>query len=208
MKEGSPSLRIRRATIDDAAKLADFAARVFIETFGDENDPEDLRDHVEQSYNLAQQSAEIRDASTATWLVERDDGSLVGYAQICRKRAPPHVGAAKPVEIYRFYIDRSAHGSGLAHRLMSTAFAQAREWGADIVWLGVWEHNPRAMKFYRKFGFADVGSIDFFVGPDRQTDRVYVLALADAVDPVGGTHVEDSPGTAFFAVPPETLPRS
>ena len=106
--------------------------------------------------------------------------------QLCRKRVPPCVGGERPVEIYRFYVARSAHGTGVAQRLMSTAFEQAREWSADVVWLGVWEHNPRAMKFYRKFGFADVGRIDFFVGPDRQTDRVYVLPLADAPDPVAG----------------------
>ena len=180
------SLRVRRATIGDAAALAAFAERVFIETFGDENDPDDLRNHVRETYNLERQSAEIRDGNTATWLIERDDGTLIGYAQLCRRRVPACVTGAHPVEIYRFYVDRSARGTGIAQALMSTAFAQAREWGADVVWLGVWEHNPRAMAFYRKFGFADVGSIDFFVGPDRQTDRVFAVALADAQRRVAG----------------------
>ena len=172
-----PSLRVRRATIDDASPLAVFARRVFIETFGDENDPDDLADYIESMYGPAQQSAEIRDADVATWLVERADGTLIAYAQLCRKRVPPCVDARHPVEIHRFYVDRSAHGTGVAQSLMSTAFAQAREWGADVVWLGVWEHNPRAMAFYRKSGFADVGTIDFFVGPDRQTDRVFMVLL-------------------------------
>jgi diamine N-acetyltransferase len=178
-------LQVRRATLDDAAALAAFAARVFIETFGDENDPDDLRDHVVGTYNVEQHSTELRDPDIATWLVERD-GALIAYLQACRKRVPPCVSGANPVEIYRFYVDRAAHGTGVAQALMSTAFAQAREWGADVVWLGVWEHNPRAMSFYRKFGFVDVGSIDFFVGPDRQTDRVFVLSLADAPETVAG----------------------
>jgi ribosomal protein S18 acetylase RimI-like enzyme len=174
-----PALEIRRATIADAAPLAAFAERVFIDTFGDENDPDDLRAHIEATYGIAQQSDEICDRDTATLLVERG-GDLIGYAQICRKRVPPGVAGTSPIEIYRFYIDHSAHGTGIAQALMAAAFAQAREWGADVIWLGVWEHNPRAMAFYRKFGFADVGSLDFFVGPDRQTDRIYVLPLADA----------------------------
>jgi GNAT superfamily N-acetyltransferase len=181
-----PALHARRATLDDAAVLAAFAARVFIETFGDENNPDDLREHVESTYNVDRQSEELRDEDTATWLIEREDGTPIAYAQICRKRVPPCVSGRNPVEIYRFYVDHSAHGTGIARTLMSAAFAQAREWGAEIVWLGVWEHNPRAMAFYRKFGFADVGSIDFFVGPDRQTDRVFVLPLADAPGPVAG----------------------
>jgi len=173
------ALCIRRATIDDAVALSAFAARVFIETFGDENDPDDLRDFVESTYGITQQSDEIRDRDTATLLVERAD-TLIGYAQICRKRVPPGVTGANPVEIYRFYVDRPAQGTGVAQALMAAAFAQAREWRADVVWLGVWEHNPRAMAFYRKFGFVDVGSLDFFVGGDRQTDRIYVVPLADA----------------------------
>ena len=180
------SFQVRRATIDDASALAAFAARVFIETFGDENDPDDLSDHVESTYNVERQSAEIRDENTATWLIEREDGTLLAYAQICRKRLPPCVQGKNPIEIYRFYVDHSAHGTGLARRLMSTAFAQAREWGGDVVWLGVWEHNPRAIAFYRKFGFIDVGSIDFFVGPDRQTDRVFALPLADVHAQIAG----------------------
>jgi ribosomal protein S18 acetylase RimI-like enzyme len=179
LTENATALRIRRATIDDAEMLSAFAARVFIETFGDENDPDDLRDHVESTYGVALQSEEIRDRDTATLLVERGD-ALIGYAQICRKRVPPGVAGANPIEIYRFYVDHSAHGTGVARTLMAAAFAQAREWDADVVWLGVWEHNPRAMAFYRKFGFVDVGSLDFYVGPDRQTDRIYVVPLADA----------------------------
>src|SRR6476646_10107872 len=81
-----PALRMRRATIDDAEELAAFAARVFIETFGGENSPDDLRDHVEKTYGAVQQSEEIGDANTATWLVEQDVGTLIGYAQLCRKR--------------------------------------------------------------------------------------------------------------------------
>jgi ribosomal protein S18 acetylase RimI-like enzyme len=180
------ALSIRRATIDDAAALSAFAARVFIEAFGDENNPDDLTEHVESTYNIERQAAELRDEDTATWLIEREDATLIAYLQMCRKRVPACVTGRNPVEIYRFYVDHSAHGTGVAQTLMSSAFAQAREWGADVVWLGVWEHNPRAMRFYRKFGFADVGSIDFFVGPDRQTDRVFVRPLADAPDAVAG----------------------
>jgi ribosomal protein S18 acetylase RimI-like enzyme len=53
--------------------------------------------------------------------------------------------------------------------------AQARQ--ARTLWLGVWERNPRAIAFYRKRGFQDVGSHEFLLGQDRQTDRVMVLAI-------------------------------
>ena len=53
----------------------------------------------------------------------------------------------------------------------------ARGFGAQHLWLAVWERNPRAIAFYGKCGFADVGDTEFYVGPDRQIDRVLVARV-------------------------------
>ena len=84
---------------------------------------------------------------------------------------------ARPIELQRFYVDRPAHGTGVAQALMGAARQAAREFGGEHLWLGVWERNPRAIAFYTKAGFRDVGSTVFQVGPDRQTDRVLVAPL-------------------------------
>jgi ribosomal protein S18 acetylase RimI-like enzyme len=78
------------------------------------------------------------------------------------------------VELARFYVDRPWHGRGVARELMDAARAAARNLGGRTFWLGVWEHNPRAIAFYAKCGFRDVGSHKFLVGSDLQTDRVMV----------------------------------
>jgi ribosomal protein S18 acetylase RimI-like enzyme len=68
----------------------------------------------------------------------------------------------------------------VAHALMTAALAAAVERGAETIWLGVWERNPRAIAFYRKWGFEDVGSHDFLLGNDRQIDRLMVRAVIGA----------------------------
>jgi GNAT superfamily N-acetyltransferase len=83
------------------------------------------------------------------------------------------------VELLRFYVDPRWHGRGVAQLLMQHVREAARKLGAHDLWLSVWERNPRAMAFYTKSGFRDVGSKDFFVGTDRQSDRVMVAHLAD-----------------------------
>jgi len=80
----------------------------------------------------------------------------------------------------RFYVDRPAQGHGVAHALMDEVRAAARGLGGSHLWLSVWERNPRAIAFYAKEGFVDVGSTDFYVGPDRQTDRVMAARVEDA----------------------------
>jgi predicted N-acetyltransferase YhbS len=108
---------------------------------------------------------------------------LVGYAQLRRSEPPPCVGRDESVEIYRFYVDASAHGSGVAQGLMAEALAAARDLGGRRVWLGVWERNERARAFYKKGGFQDVGTQIFQLGTDHQTDRVLVREIGDEALP-------------------------
>lgn len=168
---------IRRGEVRDAAALAAFAARTFTETFAADNSPDDLRAHLAATYGVQQQSAELADPNVITLLAETG-GELVAYAQVRRNQPPPSVTHAAPIELHRFYVDHKAHGTGLAATLIAEARSAAIELGGRHLWLGVWERNARAIAFYGKSGFIDVGSTLYLVGTDRQTDRVMVAALS------------------------------
>lgn len=174
-RETAHSLRFRRGQAADAEALARFAARTFAETFGPDNRPEDIAAHLADSYGPAQQSRELADPDYITLLGEGSDG-IAGYAQLRRGQPPACVDTDAPVELYRFYVDRPWQGTGLAQRLMEAVHAAADAWGGRSIWLCVWERNPRAIAFYVKSGYRDVGAADFYVGPDRQTDRVLVTS--------------------------------
>jgi ribosomal protein S18 acetylase RimI-like enzyme len=170
------SARIRRGVPGDAFALAEFASRTFSETFGAENWEDDLEQHLKSSFGPAQQGAELIDPDTITLLAEAE-GKFAAFAQVRRSRAPECVTGVAPVELWRFYVDRPWQGRGLAQRLMASVREVSVELGGRTLWLGVWEHNPRAIAFYQKCGFRDVGSHDFWLGGDQQTDRVMVTAL-------------------------------
>jgi len=173
------SIDIRRGVPDDAPVLAAFAARTFFETFGADNRPDDMQAHLAASYGVAQQTRELADRDVVTLLVHRGP-TLLAYAQLRRTSPPPCVTGERPVELYRFYVDRPSHGSGVAQSLMAAVHEAARALGGRHLWLSVWERNPRAIAFYAKEGFVDVGSTDFYLGPDRQTDRVLVAEVPGA----------------------------
>jgi len=166
-------LTIRRATAADALPLSELAARTYVDTFGDSTAPDDLAAYLAEAYGVAQQTAEIASPDEVTLLASLGD-ELVGYAQVRRGVAPSCVAEERAIEIHRFYLVRAVHGRGFAVELMRAARAAARDFGALHVWLGVWEHNTRAFAFYTKQGFRRVGSHDFVVGTDRQTDWVLV----------------------------------
>jgi ribosomal protein S18 acetylase RimI-like enzyme len=171
---------LRRAAVSDAPALAELAARTFTETFAADNSPEDLDAHLRFAYGVQQQTAELEDLDTITLLAFRGE-ELVGFAQVRRKSGPSCVVGERPVELHRFYLAKAAHGTGLAAPLMRATRASAQELGGLHLWLGVWEHNPRAIAFYVKAGFVRVGSHVFVVGSDRQTDLVMVSPLSNQV---------------------------
>ena len=171
------SFTIRRAAVSDAAALAELAARTFTETFASDNSPEDLDSHRCASYGVAQQTAELEDHDVTTLLALQGE-AFIGFAQVRRSAAPSCVISARAVELQRFYLNRSAQGKGLAAPLMHAAREAARALGGVDLWLGVWERNPRAIAFYVKSGYVQVGSHVFTVGGDHQTDFVFVSSLS------------------------------
>ena len=133
-----------------------------------------LEAHLSANYGPEQQATELADPLVTT-ILARSNGELVAYAQVRRSATPPCVVHVDPVELHRFYVDRRAHGSGLAAELMHAVHQAASEFEGRHIWLGVWEQNPRAIAFYKKVGFVDVGSQIYRVGPDEQADRVLVV---------------------------------
>jgi ribosomal protein S18 acetylase RimI-like enzyme len=173
-----PGLVVADATAEDAPLLAALAARTFFEAFAADNDPQDMRRHLEKSYTAELHLVEIRNPAIDTLLMRIGGGAPVAYAQLRAGLVSDGVPAAGSIELWRFYVDRPWHGRGLAHILMEAAKTRAREHGATTLWLGVWERNARAQAFYGKHGFRKVGNHIFVVGSDPQTDDVLLCELA------------------------------
>jgi ribosomal protein S18 acetylase RimI-like enzyme len=162
---------IRLAIPEDAAAVAELAARTFRDTFAADNTAEDLAAHLKKNYGPAIQTAEIANPAMAT-LVMEGEGGLIAYAQLRTDPAPSCVAGVRPLEIWRFYVDQPFIGRGIAGVLMDRTLQEVASRGADVCWLGVWERNLRAQAFYRKHGFVQVGTQFYDVGQDRQTDHV------------------------------------
>jgi ribosomal protein S18 acetylase RimI-like enzyme len=177
--------RIRRAAPGDAAALAELGARTFRDAFEADNTPEDMALYLASNYGPDLQSAELRDDRITTLLAE-EESRLAGYSQLRDGPAPDCVSAPRPIELWRFYVERTWQGRGVAQRLMAATIDTAAARGADTVWLSVWERNLRAQAFYRKSGFEDRGEKAFLLGNDRQTDRVMALPLREPEVPPRG----------------------
>ena len=168
--------RIRRASHEDAAALASLGRRIFAATFAADNRPEDMAMYLDATYSPEHQAREIAHPALAYFVAEADD-QIAGYALLRSGVAPPCVVTPRPLEVVRFYVDTPWHGSGVAQRLMDRCTTEGQQRAATALWLGVWERNARAIRFYAKAGFRDVGAQSFVLGTDVQKDRVMMRAL-------------------------------
>ena len=167
---------IRHATPRDARELAYLGERTFREAFGPMNSAENMDHHTRERYGEAIQASEIADPGMITLVCEAD-GALIGFTQLRWEAAPPCVEANTPGEIQRLYVASEWHGQGIAQQLMEAALGLMQARGCDAAWLGVWEHNPRAIAFYQKYDFAEVGDLPFSLGDDDQRDLVMARPL-------------------------------
>lgn len=170
------SLAFRRGLPADASILADLGRRTFLDQFAADNDPADIAEYVGCTYGEALQAQELADPA-AIYLIAERDAQPVGFALMRVGEAPACVKGATPIEIRRFYVTREWQGRGIARPMMDACIAEARGRGGDVLWLAVWEHNPRAMVFYTKCGFMEVGMQPFRLGRDMQRDRVMMRPL-------------------------------
>ena len=170
---------IRLASVTDAEALSALARRTFSDAFAADNAPEDLAMFLDSTYSPDIQRSELQDP-VLTCLVVEHDGTLIAFAMLRKGKTSPHVSDPTAIELQRFYVDQAAHGTGLAPRLMLACVDRAANLGAATLFLGVFERNVRAIRFYRKHKFEVVGSQLFRVGTDDQRDFVMARSLTSS----------------------------
>lgn len=172
---------IRFATAEDAATLAAFAAQAFTDTYRELDDPQEIADYVAEHFRPEVVAGVIQDPACATLLAWVGD-RLAGYAVVKADDAPGCVAGRAPLQLWRLYLGQAFIGHGLGGRLMREVHAEARRRGADMLWLGVYDRNVRAIEFYERFGFAKVGGREFLFGGRVYLDPIYAAAVRPATE--------------------------
>ena len=168
--------RMHRATPDDAARVSRLAELTFALACPPGTAPSAIERFIVDNLTVDHFRRYLRDPARQV-IVADSDGEAVGYTMLVHgEPADEDVAVAislRPsVELSKVYVLEGHHGTGIASPLMESTLDAARERGAAGVWLGVNQHNERAIRFYTRNGFAIVGSKTFSVGPELHNDHV------------------------------------
>lgn len=164
-------INIRRIAVKDVAVLSAIAKESFYDTFTGTCTEEDMQSFLEIYFNEKQLESEIENENLFCFFAETD-GKPVAYLQFMEDyNSFPLMKKWKALELKRIYVLKEYHGRGIAQKLMEFILKYAADNKYEVVWLGVWEYNLRAQKFYEKYGFINSGHThDFPIGNTPQTD--------------------------------------
>ena len=157
------TIQIRPATIHDAAPLSKLATTVFSSTYGAMIPPDTLQKHLEEQLSIDALRVDLTHSSTHYFVAHHNE-RLIGFSKLNPTHLPSTLRSTKPIEMVKLYVANDYHGFGVGAKLMKRALSSARELGYDGIWLCVWEKNERAIAFYRKWGFEQVGMMEILVG--------------------------------------------
>ena len=169
MNPTNPALSLRVADFADLASLLDVAQTSFVQAFTEGNKPENVQAYLSQAFTPVQLEKEWRNPAS-TFLLASLEGKLVGYTKVNFAAAQTDVQDPDSLEVARLYTLEEVWGRGVGQFLLDAALAFAKGKGRTFVWLGVWEHNARAIRFYEKNGFMAFGSHPFPFGDEIQND--------------------------------------
>jgi ribosomal protein S18 acetylase RimI-like enzyme len=171
-------ITIRRATTADRDLLVELGRRTFFDTFVGTCSDEDMELFLAESFAPDKVAAELALERSDFYLALDAGAAVLGYARLYEEASPPEFVSGRPaLELVRFYLLQEAIGKGVAAPLMEHCLAVAKQRGYASIYLGVWERNYRAQRFYAKFGFSKCGQKIFMVGRDAQTDWYFARTL-------------------------------
>lgn len=171
-------ITIRPASPLDLAALQAIGRKTFEEAFAANNSEENLAAYLEEGFSKEKLEAELRNENSKFYFALQTN-EIIGYLKVNMGDAQSEKQDPIPLEIERIYVLQQYHGKQVGLLLYEQALAIAKARKAPYMWLGVWEENPRAIRFYQKQGFVEFGEHIFQLGDDAQRDVLMKKMLPD-----------------------------
>jgi ribosomal protein S18 acetylase RimI-like enzyme len=170
------TLEISLTKHSEINELQKISKDTFVEAFSNQNSKENMRKYLEENLSIQQLTNELLNSESLFYFARMDD-KIIGYLKVNFGKAQTDFKVDDFIEIERVYVLEEFHGKEVGKKLLDKAIEISREKNAKTLWLGVWEKNYKAIRFYLKNGFVEFGKHPFILGDDIQTDILMKLQL-------------------------------
>lgn len=170
------SLILSKCTTDQLGELAEISRSTFRDAFAHLNDPADFEAYMQKSFSDEAISKELGNPLSEFYLVYYHN-RLAAYFKINKAGAQTDLQQPDSLELERIYVQKDFQGKRIGRWILDQLIEMAREKGFSTIWLGVWEENRDAIRFYELYGFKKFDQHPYYIGEDRQTDWLMRLDI-------------------------------
>jgi len=162
-------ITIQKAQPSDVEELLSLSRKTFYDAFEHLNNKDDFEAYTAIAFTSQKLLGELENPHSQFYFAIIDD-EKVGYMKLNYSSAQTELRDEDSVEVERIYVLAGQQGKKIGNQLLDYAIDKAKDQGKHFIWLGVWEHNQAAQRFYERNGFKAFGNHKFWVGKDEQTD--------------------------------------
>ncbi len=171
-------LQLKKCGMDCLDELLQISKKTFVDAFEKDNDPEDFNAYITTAFDRKKLEEELMDPDIEFYFVYLED-TLAGYFKLNENHSQTDIKRPESIELERIYVLQSFQGNRIGEWMLWEAQKIGAKKGKEYLWLGVWEKNVQAIKFYLKHGFIKFGTHPYYIGKDEQTDWLMRVNLSN-----------------------------
>ena len=174
---GAVDVSFRVASSSDALCVGVLATQVFLDTYATDGiRPSIAREVLEQASTNAVFTSLA--AQGTRFIVSERAGHMLAFAEIALNSSHRLVQHSdNPAQLKRLYVQERFTGAGLGSALLARAEALAASEQATMLWLTAWVDNLRALAFYARRGYDDLGAATYTFQEESYENRVFARTL-------------------------------
>lgn len=167
---------IRAINLYDLLALQSISKQTFTETFASSNTKENMDKYLNEALSLEKLTDKLSNPNSFFYFIE-DNLIPIGYLKLNMGASQTELNDNTALEIERIYVTQAYQGKKVGQQLYEKAIQVAKDKKVEYIWLGVWEENHKAIRFYTKNGFNAFDKHIFTLGDEEQTDIMMKLAI-------------------------------
>lgn len=168
-------IKIRKATPEDATILSELSILSFMPAHGHSSPKKDIDDYVSQNFSVANLTKELQETTSEFYLLLHNQ-KPIGYSKLMYDKTDEDVAIKNVTYLSRFYLLPEYYGKGFGKELFEHNIKICKSKKQQGIWLKVWVENEKAIKFYKKMGFINIGSTDFKIS-ETHSNPNHILYL-------------------------------
>lgn len=162
-------LKIKKCTLSDLNALIQISKKTFVDAFEKDNNPTDFKEYVDIAFEESNLLNQLKNRDSSFYFVFKKE-QCVGYMKLNVREAQTEIVSDNTIELERIYVIQEFQGQRIGEFMLKEAIQVASAQNKKYLWLGVWEKNLSAIRFYKKKGFEKFNTHPYYIGKDKQTD--------------------------------------